>query len=46
MLLNFVLIGLIWTLIDVFLIGGMVREERDKMRHRYATDMLVHGYAG
>ena len=33
-LLNCILIGLIWTLIDAFLIPGMIREKQDQIRNR------------
>lgn len=39
-LLNCILIGLIWTLIDAFLIPGMIRQHEEKVRaglYRYAV---------
>ena len=34
LILNILIIGLIWTFIDLFLIPGMVREDREAMRRR------------
>lgn len=34
-------ISIPWWLIDVFLIGGMCRDERDKLRQRYRLDSLT-----
>ena len=41
LILNFLIIGLIWTLIDVFLIPGMVREKRDTVRQRLSLEVGV-----
>ncbi|VAV99966.1 hypothetical protein MNBD_ALPHA06-1122 [hydrothermal vent metagenome] len=41
LLLNFILIGLIWTLIDVFLIPGMVRTRQAEMRHDLGQAMAM-----
>lgn len=35
----------IWWLIDIFLIPGMVRHNRESMRQRLTTDMLANGTA-
>lgn len=35
-------IGLIWTFIDVFLIKGMAREKRDEIRQKYTMQALAH----
>jgi hypothetical protein len=46
LLLNFLIVGLIWTLIDVFLVGGMIRDNREVLRQRLTTEMLAHSSAG
>lgn len=38
----FILIGFIWLLIDGFLIPGMIREKKDKIRQRMTTELLAH----
>lgn len=38
------LIGVIWWIVDAFLIPGMIREAKDAIRQRMTTDMLA--YAG
>jgi|ERR1700722_354771 TM2 domain-containing membrane protein YozV len=40
-LLNCILIGLIWVLIDAFLIPGMVRIEQAKLRDRLIREVTV-----
>lgn len=40
-LLNCIIIGLIWTLIDAFLIPGMVRNEQAKLRDRLIREATV-----
>ncbi len=39
LILNFLVIGLIWTLIDVFLIPGLVRDRRDWIRREIEDDL-------
>ncbi|MBB2969628.1 TM2 domain-containing protein [Mesorhizobium sp. RMAD-H1] len=40
----FILVGFIWVLIDLFLIPGMVREQKDDIRRRLTADaMIAHG---
>lgn len=36
LILNFLIIGLLWTLIDVFLIPGIIRKRQAEMRFEYA----------
>ncbi|OYX07986.1 MAG: hypothetical protein B7Z15_15495 [Rhizobiales bacterium 32-66-8] len=38
----FVVIGFIWLLIDIFLIPGLVRDKRDKLRQRMMLDALTY----
>jgi TM2 domain-containing membrane protein YozV len=38
----FILIGFVWLLIDGFLISGMIREKKDRIRQRMTTDLLAH----
>ncbi len=40
---NIILIGLIWVLIDAFLIPGMIREKKDAIRQRMMTELMAHG---
>lgn len=40
-LLNFLLVGLIWTFIDAFLIPGMIREKQYEIRQRLAKEMTL-----
>ena len=40
LILNILIIGLIWTFIDLFLIPGMVREDREAMRRRLTDDAM------
>ncbi len=37
----FIAIGLIWLLIDVFLIPGMARDKRDRIRERMVRERLA-----
>jgi TM2 domain-containing membrane protein YozV len=39
LLLNCVLVGLIWTLIDAFLIPGMVRDKKNEIRANVMTQL-------
>ncbi len=41
LLLNFMIIGLFWTLIDVFLIPGMVRARQAAMRRELGESMMM-----
>jgi TM2 domain-containing membrane protein YozV len=41
LILNFMVIGLIWTLIDVFLIPGMVRQRQAQMRYELGQSMMM-----
>jgi len=41
LILNFFVIGLIWTLIDIFLIPGMVQKSREEARHRIMLDVMA-----
>lgn len=41
LILNFLVIGLIWTLIDVFLIPGMVKKSREETRQRIMVDVMA-----
>lgn len=41
LILNFLVIGMIWTLIDVFLIPGMVNKARDEARTRIMTQVMA-----
>lgn len=34
-------LGLIWWLVDAFLIPGMIREKKDEIRRRVQQDLLV-----
>ncbi|MDG1418060.1 MAG: NINE protein [Maricaulis sp.] len=43
LILNILVIGLIWTLIDVFLIPGMVEKSRAEARQRIALEVSVMG---
>ena len=38
----FILIGLLWWFIDLFLISGMIRERRDAIRQRMTTEALAY----
>lgn len=38
----FIVIGFIWLLIDGFLIPGMIRERKDRIRQRMTTELLAH----
>ena len=38
----FIVIGFIWLLIDIFLIPGLVRDKRDKLRQRMMLDALTY----
>jgi len=38
----FIAIGFIWLLIDIFLIPGLVRDKRDKLRQRMMLDALTY----
>ncbi len=38
----FILVGFVWLLIDGFLIPGMIRDKKDKIRQRMTTDLLAH----
>lgn len=38
----FIVIGFVWLLIDAFLIPGMIREKKDKIRQRMTTELLAH----
>lgn len=40
-LLNFILIGLIWTFIDAFLIPGMIREKQTEIRNRLSMEIML-----
>lgn len=33
--LNFLVIGLVWTLLDAFVIPAMVRQDQERLRERY-----------
>lgn len=41
--LNICIIGLLWTLFDVFLISGMAREKREQLRQKYTRQAAAHG---
>ncbi|GAB5468553.1 MAG: TM2 domain-containing protein [Rhodospirillales bacterium] len=41
--LNFLVIGLIWTLIDVFLIPGLVRRRREELRSQITLEVEAAG---
>lgn len=41
LILNFLVIGLFWTLIDVFLIPGMVQKSRNEARQRIMLDVMA-----
>lgn len=45
-LLNLVFIGLIWVLIDAFLIPGMIQSKRNDLRLRLMTEMMAMGGEG
>lgn len=36
-------VTVIWALVDLFLIPGMVKEDRDKLRQRLTMEALAHG---
>jgi TM2 domain-containing membrane protein YozV len=40
-ILNILIIGLIWTFIDVFLIPGMVNKHRETLRQRLTAEMAA-----
>ena len=42
LILNFLVVGLIWTLIDVFLIPEMVRKTRDEARRRIVLEVKAY----
>lgn len=40
----FILIGLVWAIIDVFLIPGMIRDRQDEIRQTMMVEMMAtHG---
>ena len=41
LILNFLIIGGIWTLLDLFLIPGMVRNSREATRQRIVLDVMA-----
>lgn len=41
MLLNFVIVGWVWTFIDLFLIPGMVRDSHSRLRNDLAREMAA-----
>ncbi len=41
LILNFLIIGLIWTFIDVFLIPGIVRKRQADMRYELGQSMMM-----
>jgi TM2 domain-containing membrane protein YozV len=41
LILNFLVVGLIWTFIDLFLIPGMVNKARDEARTRIMTQVMA-----
>lgn len=49
LLISLTVIGLVvtipWAIIDLFLIGGICREEREKMRQQLRVDMLTEHHA-
>jgi large-conductance mechanosensitive channel len=45
LVLNFLIVGLIWTFIDAFLIVGMVNKSRDEARRRIVADVVAHAPA-
>ena len=42
LILNFLVVGLIWTLLDVFLIPEMVRKTRDEARRRIVSEVKAY----
>lgn len=38
----FILIGFLWLFVDAFLIPGMIRERKDRIRRNMTTDLLAH----
>ena len=42
-LLNCILIGLIWTFLDLFVIAGMIRSSRDQVRERATRELYEDG---
>lgn len=39
----FVVIGLLWWIIDAFLINGMIQKRRDEIRQRLTSEALARG---
>ncbi len=39
----FIQIGLVWLLVDAFLIPGMIRKKQDDIRSRLESEMLARG---
>lgn len=38
----FLVIGLVWLLIDAFLIPAMIREKKNEIRHRVVTELSAY----
>lgn len=41
LLLTLVLVGLIWWLVDLFLLSGMIRDRRDEIRQKLTLEKLA-----
>lgn len=39
--LNLVIVGFVWVLIDAFLIPGMIRSSQDRLREKFRSELLA-----